>query len=137
MRIIFVDTSVHYALVDKNDPAHRLAREFLEHQSKNEIALVTSNFIVSETYTLITGRLGRRIAIGYIEAIKKDELKGLYSIERISMEDEKNAWNILITQEQRYSYVDATSFALMKRLGLSTAFAFDKHFKVYGFSVIP
>ena len=138
MRIIFVDTSAHYALVDKSDPAHKLAREFLEYQTKNGIALVTSNFIISEIYTLIMGRLGSRNAISYIEAIKKDELKGLYSIERISIDDEKNAWNILLaTQEQKCSYVDATSFALMKRLGLSAAFAFDRHFKKCGFNLLP
>ena len=137
MRAIFVDTSAHYALVDKNDPAHKSAREFLEYQSEGEIALVTSNFIISETYTLIMGRLGCRVAISYIEAIKKDEQEGLYSVERVSLEDEKNAWDILIIHEQKYSYVDATSFALMKRLGLSAAFAFDKHFKVYGFNAMP
>lgn len=137
MENFFVDTSAHYALVDRNDPAHGLAREFLEYQTKKGIALITSNFIISEAYTLIMGRLGRPSAISYIERIKKDELKGLYSIERISLEDEREAWDILITQEKKYSYVDATSFALMKRLGLFDAFTFDNHFKVYGFNRWP
>jgi uncharacterized protein len=37
--------------------------------------------------------------------------------------------------DQDFSYVDATSFAVMHRLHLSRAFAFDHHFTVAGFSV--
>ena len=31
-----------------------------------------------------------------------------------------------------FSYTDATSFALMERLGLNTVFAFDEPFEQYG-----
>jgi predicted nucleic acid-binding protein len=40
---------------------------------------------------------------------------------------------ILLGQEDKdYSYVDATSFAVMERLGIETAFTFDRHFEQYG-----
>ena len=38
--------------------------------------------------------------------------------------------------DQDFSYVDATSFTVMRRLLLSTAFAFDHHLAVAGFSLI-
>jgi predicted nucleic acid-binding protein len=31
---------------------------------------------------------------------------------------------------------DATSFAIMERLGILEAFSFDRHFRQFGFSVI-
>jgi uncharacterized protein len=33
--------------------------------------------------------------------------------------------------------LDATSFVVMERLGLRTAFAFDRHFAQYGLTVLP
>ncbi|QGP91738.1 hypothetical protein MGLY_10800 [Neomoorella glycerini] len=36
---------------------------------------------------------------------------------------------------QKASYVDAISFAVMKRFKMSTAFAFDDHFKQFGFKL--
>jgi predicted nucleic acid-binding protein len=38
---------------------------------------------------------------------------------------------------RRLSLVDVTSFAVMRRLGIETAFTFDPHFAEQGFSVIP
>lgn len=38
--------------------------------------------------------------------------------------------------DKSYSYTDATSFAIMGRLGLRTAFAFDPHFRQFGFHVV-
>jgi len=40
-------------------------------------------------------------------------------------------------RDQDFSYVDCTSFALMQRMKLSAAFAFDRHFRVMKFAVMP
>jgi len=99
----------------------------LRHFSKKEIPLVTSNFVLSETYTLILYRMGRSAAIRITERIRES-----YEIERISEEDEKTAWKIIADfYDKEFSYVDATSFALMTRLGLTRAFSFDDHFSQY------
>jgi predicted nucleic acid-binding protein len=36
-----------------------------------------------------------------------------------------------------FSYVDATSFAVMERLGIRDAFAFDGHFEQYSLNRLP
>ncbi|MBI4491668.1 MAG: hypothetical protein HY690_02615 [Chloroflexi bacterium] len=38
--------------------------------------------------------------------------------------------------DQDFSYVDATSFVAMRRLGLQDAFAFDHHFAILGFALV-
>ena len=38
--------------------------------------------------------------------------------------------------DKSFSYADATSFAVMERLGIRRAFAFDPHFRQYGFRVV-
>ncbi len=38
--------------------------------------------------------------------------------------------------DKRFSYTDASSFAVMERLGIGTAFGFDRDFAQYGFRLI-
>jgi predicted nucleic acid-binding protein len=40
-------------------------------------------------------------------------------------------------RDQRLSYVDAVSFAVMRSLGVTDAFAFDQHFSTAGFVRVP
>jgi predicted nucleic acid-binding protein len=47
---------------------------------------------------------------------------------------ERDAWQFLRRHdERRYSFVDATSFALMRRLAIHDALAFDGDFAAAGF----
>jgi predicted nucleic acid-binding protein len=48
--------------------------------------------------------------------------------------DLEAAWHIAQAfPDQPFSFVDCTSFAIMERLGILDAFAFDTHFLVYRF----
>ena len=48
--------------------------------------------------------------------------------------DLESAWHIIHAfPDQTFSFVDATTFALMARMGIDEAFAFDAHFLVYRF----
>ncbi|MGQ9779726.1 MAG: type II toxin-antitoxin system VapC family toxin [Bacillota bacterium] len=88
--------------------------------------LVLTNFIVSEVYTLFLVKVSPHIARRWLRA---DPIIP----ERVTAADEERAKEILLGQEDKdYSYVDATSFAVMERLGLDTAFTFDRHFEQYG-----
>jgi predicted nucleic acid-binding protein len=57
----------------------------------------------------------------------------VWPIERVTAEDEVRARDVLRRYEDKdFSYVDATSFAVMERLRIREAFAFDPHFVQYG-----
>jgi Predicted nucleic acid-binding protein, contains PIN domain len=127
-----VDTSAHYALVDENDSHHEEAVKFAEELSRQRVIWVVTNFIVAETYGLMLLRLGRHIAFNFLECLLRSVEDETTHLVRITEADEERAWEILETYaDQDFSYVDATTFAVMERLNLDRAFAFDKHFETF------
>jgi len=134
--VVFVDTGAHYALLDSQDRYHQLANDFYRQIIKERLRLITTNFVLAESHTLIlnTRRLGYWAARQFIEKM----LAGPTIIKRVLPQDEARAWQIICQYEAKtFTYVDATSFAVMERLGVSRAFAFDTHFRQYGFTVLP
>ena len=126
----FVDTSAFYAVADADDAAHetarRIRRSLVGHQSR----LFTSNFIIDESYTLIRYHLGYRQAISFLDQLSETAL----TIVRITHDDEMRAEQILRRyRDKAFSYTDATSFVVMERLSIPTAFSFDNDFTQYGF----
>ena len=130
MRRIFVDTSFFYAYAD--DPHHSEAVKFL----KNSPApLVTTNFVFDELVTILRYNFGHHVAVLYGESLRKSRL---VTIVRVTPEDEDSAWEIFSRfSDQKFSFTDCTSFALMRRLGITEAAAFDIHFDVAGFLRLP
>lgn len=96
--------------------------------------LATTNLVAGETYTLMRTRLGAAAALRFLEAIRTSP-----TTRRVSVTAE---WEIAAEEllaryaDQDFSYVDATSFVAMRRLGLRQAFAFDHHFVVAGFKLL-
>ncbi|MEZ8219189.1 putative nucleic acid-binding protein, contains PIN domain [Candidatus Fervidibacteria bacterium JGI MDM2 SSWTFF-3-K9] len=127
-----VDTSAHYALADRGDANHLQAVSFARKLRNEGIILVVTNLIIAEIYGLLLLRLGRYVAFNYTKTILDGFRSGVFWLERVTEADEERAWEILETYaDQDFSYVDATTFAVMERLNLDRAFAFDKHFETF------
>lgn len=132
MKRLFVDTGAWYAVVDKKDPDHKYAGHFLKN---NKIPLLTTNFVFDETITLLRSRLGWSIARDFGQRLKGSSF---VSIIAVRDEDEDRAWEIFLKYKDKdFSYTDCTSFAVMERLKMNTAFAFDRHFKAMNFQIVP
>lgn len=131
---MFVDTSAFIAMRVKDDINYKKASNFLNTIREKKLRLYTTNFILDEVYTYFS-RV-HEIAIEMVELIINNPLITLH---RVGVEDEENAFRILKDfSDKDFSYTDATSFAVMERLGIKTAFAFDEHFIQYGkFTVVP
>lgn len=130
MRSIFVDTSALYALLDRADRDHEAARRTIEDLVLHRVILFTTNFVRAEAYTLIGVRLSWNVARTWLAAFD-------LPIERVTAEDERHAVDILLRHDDKsYSFVDATSFAVMQRMGVTEAFAFDRHFAQFGFRAV-
>jgi predicted nucleic acid-binding protein len=127
--VLFVDTSFLGGLALRRDAHHSDARSLA--QGALAAPICTSNLILGETWTLLLRRLGHRHTTAWIERIRA--LPGL-RLERISVELEHEAWTWLAVHDERpYSFVDATSFALMRNLQIREALAFDGDFAAAGF----
>ena len=96
--------------------------------------LCTTNHVAGETYTLLRVRLGFGPAREALRRLRESRV-----VERVFVAEEweEEAERLLAQYaDQDFSYVDATSFVAMRRLGLTDAFAFDQHFSVAGFHLI-
>jgi uncharacterized protein len=135
MRSVFVDTSAFVALRNRSEAEHDSARETLAELIAAGAALFTSNYVFAETYTALMVRVGRSEAIEWGRRFRAGGAIDLVHIDR-TIED--RAWEILERHDdKRWSYVDATSFALLERDGESDAFALDAHFAQRGLQVVP
>ena len=133
IKIIFVDTGALFAAANAKDKDHQKAKDFLTKLAEEKVILLVTNFIIAEIYTLMLRKIGRDKAIEHLE-----KLRNTAEIERVSEEDENKAWQIILRyRDKDFSYVDATSFAVMERLEISDAFSFDDHFEQYSFNRLP
>lgn len=131
---IFVDTSAFVAIANRSDQYHLKAKEFLNTLDPG-IKLHTSNYIIDETITRIRMIVGHKSALTFGKEIFSSRL---YTIHYIGEEIEKEAFRIFEKYlDKKLSFTDCTSFALMKKLGINKAFAFDEDFVTVGFEVVP
>lgn len=124
----FADTSFWYALQERRDRHHGAAAALARAERSR---IVTSNHVVGETWTLLRRRGGHAAAVGFV-----DRLQQLGNVERVQVdtETEDDAWRWLRRHDEReYSFVDATSFALMRRRRISEVLAFNGDFEAAGF----
>jgi predicted nucleic acid-binding protein len=130
MARVLVDTSAIYALLARDDHNHHAARNGLDQLRKRRDEPIITNFIVAECHALLLARLGSNVARRWLST-------SAWQVERSSPEDEDSAREIILTHADKgYSYTDAVSFAVMKRLRIRVAFAFDRHFKQFGVELV-
>jgi uncharacterized protein len=130
--IFFADTSAFFAAYNRQDQHYREAIEFLRQRPR----LITTNFVVDETITLIRVRASHRLAIELGEDLWQERLAHLFPV---TYSDQRTAWQLFKKfDDKRFSFTDCTSFAVMLRLGVLRAFTFDDDFVQTGlFTKVP
>lgn len=124
----FVDTSFWVALFFQHDSHHVAACDLWSGESGS---LLSTNHVMGETWTFIRRRRGHADAARVLDALSASRRVTFVRVER-DAEDE--AWEWLRRHDDReYSFVDATSFAVMRRRRLREALAFDNDFASAGF----
>ena len=129
--VVFVDTGAFYAIQVPNDRWHLQAVATLKALLAKGTPLISSNHVVGETYTLLLKTHGHRAATLFLGVL--DETSRLERV-HLEAEVEAEAWKLLYRfSDQAFSFVDGSSFALMKHRRIKHAFAFDRHFAAAGF----
>jgi predicted nucleic acid-binding protein len=130
---VFVDTSAIIAIIDTDDEFHDDAVRVLESLGKADATLVTTSYVVVETFALLQGRIGLDAARAFHENLFP--LMGVHWIDEDA--HRAAAASLLTASRQKLSLVDCASFQTMRQLGLRKAFTFDSHFMKQGFTALP
>jgi predicted nucleic acid-binding protein len=132
MKKAFVDTGAWFAFFVASDPDHRVVCQAFEQW---EGRLLTTEYVFDELVTLLLYRTGHNNSVRAGNALRSGAIAEMVMVQ---FPDIEHAWRQLCLEaDKRYSFTDCTSFAVMKRLGVDTAVAVDKHFRQAGFVVLP
>jgi len=127
----YVDTSFWIAHQFRRDAHHATARVLWRDFRQ---PLLTTNLVVGETWTHLNRRLGHFAGLAFIDGIVRSPR---LTVLRVNEDVEREAWTWLRQHDERvYSFVDATSFAVMRRRGIREALAFDGDFSAAGFTEV-
>ena len=127
----FVDTSYWVALQFSRDQHHEAARSLWD---SGPGPLLCTDLVLGETWTFLRRRTGHREAVRFLDAAERTPSLTVRDVDEDVASD---AWRWLRRHDERpYSFVDATSFTLMRRLRIREAFAFDGDFAAAGFTEV-
>ena len=134
--MIFVDTSAWLAVADPKDDHHEAAvAEHRELIAGRRGRLITSDYVIDETLTLVRGRLGGSAAGTFAKSLAASRS---VQIVWVGQQHYEPALSLFLSQRgTAWSFTDCTSFVLMRELSVPTAFAFDNDFTEAGFERRP
>lgn len=122
------DTSFWVALAAAKDAHHEDAVALWTGERR---PVIVSNHVAGETWTFLRRRGGHRAAMAALDVFRSPRVQVVQVDESL----EEDAWRWLGRHDEReYSFVDATSFMLMRRLRIKDALAFDGDFFAAGFT---
>lgn len=132
MRVL-IDTSALLAVLDADDVNHLKGREAWRDLLDGEATLLCPNYVLLETIALVQRRLGIAALLRF-----QAELVPILEILWVDKSVHDAALAALLTARRRQlGLVDCVSFEIARRLGVKTAFAFDRHFVEQGFQCLP
>jgi predicted nucleic acid-binding protein len=123
------------ACADGADPAHGRARAARDKLLEAGQVLVTTDYVVDETLTLLRMRLGLRAAQAWWTQV---DASSRVLWQWIDADRAERARGVFFRrQDKDYSFTDCTSFVVMRELKLREALTTDRHFRQMGFQVLP
>ncbi|MCP4698508.1 MAG: type II toxin-antitoxin system VapC family toxin [Gammaproteobacteria bacterium] len=129
---IFVDTGAWYAAMVRKDRDHPAAKQFLK---SNTLPLVTSDYVMDETVTLLLSRVGHSYAVRFLDMLQISQKAQLIYLTPTQITATVTLFRN--RPDKGWSFTDCSSFALMQEYQIQVAFAFDDHFHQAGFQVKP
>lgn len=127
--MIFIDTSAFISILDLDDDNHKRSGKKWKEIVLSGKCLICTNYILVETISLLQSRFG-------IKAVRnfQGNIVPILIVEWVdSFTHELAITGLLSANRKELSLVDCVSFIVMRKLGITSAFAFDHHFKEQGF----
>ncbi|MBI4518992.1 MAG: PIN domain-containing protein [Deltaproteobacteria bacterium] len=128
-----VDSGAWIALVRAKDQHHEAADRLFRLAIRQHTRLFTTNLIVAEVHRFILFHMGSQPASLVLDRINASPL---LSVEFTTAAHHRKARQWLARfPDQRLTYTDAMSFAVMEANRCTTAMGFDHDFEAAGFSL--
>jgi predicted nucleic acid-binding protein len=125
--LIFVDSGAWFTLLIPSDPDHARVADWA---ARNREPLVTTDYVLDETLTLLRARGQNARAIAWRGPMLRGERCVMHLL---TPDDLREAWDIFRTYaDKEWSFTDCTSKVVMRRMGIRTAVALDHHFRQFG-----
>lgn len=132
----FADTGWWVAWALPGDGNHEAALRMLDCLGRNEQVL-TTNLVVGESWTFLRRKDSHQSAVAFIDRVEILKAENRLVVHRVTEEQESSAWEWLRKHDERvYSFVDSTSFCVMRDRRLREALAFDHDFAAAGFNEV-
>jgi predicted nucleic acid-binding protein len=129
VRRVFVDTSAILALLNPGDQAHTDAKQAFLRLQAQEAVLISTSFVLVETYAL----LGRRMGLAAVKAFREAFLP-LLEVIWVEAELCQRALDFLVRRGgEGLSLVDAVSMQVIREGRIDRVFAEDESFDAAGF----
>jgi len=129
---VFADTSGLLAVLNGKDENHAQAEHAFATLRARQASLISTSFVLVETYALI----GRRLGLDAIRSFRAD-FAPLIDVVWVDEALHDAGLDLLLERRKRQlSLVDAVSFVTMRQRSVADAFAFDPHFEQEGFSLV-
>src|SRR4029450_10671029 len=129
-RELFVDSSGFYALLALRDANHKIADRVLQRSGAEKRSLVTTDYVLDETATLLKARGEGRLANELFDRVFQS------AAFRVQWTDETRFAQVraffLKHADQAWSFTDCVSFCVMKELRITEALTSDQHFEQAG-----
>jgi predicted nucleic acid-binding protein len=130
---VFVDSGGWLAFVHRGDQHHEECDRSMRAAIARRTALVTTSLVVAEVQRLLLHRVGIEAGRAFLRRL--DASRRL-TIEFPSVREHADAQTWLAKlADQRITYTDAVSFAIMTRRGCRLVLGFDRDFVTAGFAL--
>jgi hypothetical protein len=132
MKKVFFDTWGWVAIAHKEDDHYAAVLPFYKTYLFKKGIPVTTDYVLAETATLLRAKT-HGVDV-FVDAILSAAREGKIMIERIGETRWTKAWTLSKKYHDKpnISFVDFTSFVVMKESGISEALTADKHFEEVG-----
>jgi uncharacterized protein len=135
VKTLFVDTAGWMMTADASDPKHPTAVRARDRWLAAGGLLLSTDYVLDETLTLLRMRLGLDAAEAWWERVDGSSRLAWEWIDPERAERAR-AW-MFRWRDKDFSFTDCTSFVVMKERRIEVALTSDRHFRDAGFKCLP
>jgi predicted nucleic acid-binding protein len=134
MRRVFFDTWAWVSIAHADDKNHPVAASFYRSFLRDGGMPVTTDYVLGEAITLLRSRTRPQSAILFFDTLLEGVRKGRIVLEHVDPQRWEKSWEMSkkYSDKPSISFVDFTSFVIMRELKVKDVATSDKHFEEVG-----